>query len=181
MSETRKRSGRPAAGQALHLDQVLDAGLSLLEELGAQGFGVRALARQLDITPMSVAYHVGDQHNLMRLLVQRVHGQPLEEPQAQLAPRERVRALLGQYLARVRQHPALTLCVFADPQLFEGSLAAFSERLLAEVRGFDAEPELLFELLVDYCHGHALALALAGERGQGLEGAFDKGLQRLLR
>lgn len=80
MTESRKRSGRPAAGQALHLEQVLDAALSLLEELGAQGFGVRALARQLGITPMSVAYHVGDQHNLMRLLVQRVHGQPLENP-----------------------------------------------------------------------------------------------------
>lgn len=92
-----------------------------------------------------------------------------------------MRALLGQYLARVRRHPALTLCMFADPQLFTASLAAFSERLLAEVRCFDTEPELLFELLVDYCHGHALALALAGDSGQGLEGAFDKGLHRLLR
>jgi len=76
MTDRPKRSGRPAAGRELSLDQVLDVGLELLEELGPQGFGGRALARQLGITPMSVAYHVGDQRNLMRLLVERVHAEP---------------------------------------------------------------------------------------------------------
>ncbi|MBC2658903.1 TetR/AcrR family transcriptional regulator [Pseudomonas sp. MSSRFD41] len=181
MTEVRKRSGRPAAGRALNLDQVLDCALVLLEELGPQGFGIRALARQLGITPMSVAYHVGDQQQLLRLLVERVHGVPLPEPAAQAAPMERVRWLLGHYMDRVRRHPALTLCVLGDPQLFGGSLAAFSDQLRVEVQRFDAEPELLFDLLVDYTHGHALALALAGEGAPPLAGAFEAGLRRLLR
>ncbi len=83
-------------------------------------------------------------------------------------------------MARVRRHPALTLCVLGDPQLFGGSLATFSQRLREEVRAFDADPAL-FDLLVDYSHGHALALALAGEGAQALEGAFEAGLRRLLR
>ncbi|MFJ7142071.1 MAG: TetR/AcrR family transcriptional regulator [Pseudomonas protegens] len=180
MSESAKRSGRPAAGRSLNLDQVLQAGLTLLEELGPEGFGGRALARQLGITPMSVAYHVGDQHNLMRLLVERVHGVPLPEPQEDLPALQRVQVLLGHYMARVRRHPALTLCVLSDPQLFGGALAAFSERLREAVRQLDDDP-VLFDLLVDYTHGHALALALAGEGAQGLEGAFEAGLRRLLR
>ncbi|BAO63117.1 TetR/AcrR family transcriptional regulator [Pseudomonas protegens] len=180
MTDRPKRSGRPAAGRELNLDQVLDVGLELLEELGPQGFGGRALARQLGITPMSVAYHVGDQRNLMRLLVERVHAEPLAEPAAQWPPEARIQALLGEYMARVRRHPALTLCVLGDPQLFGGSLAAFSQRLREEVRAFDADPAL-FDLLVDYSHGHALALALAGEGAQALEGAFEAGLRRLLR
>ena len=67
----------PSAGRSLSRDQVLDAGLALLEAVGAQGFGLRPLARQLGITPMSVIHHVGDQQELMRSLVERVHGQPL--------------------------------------------------------------------------------------------------------
>ena len=181
MTEVRKRSGRPAAGRALSLDQVLDSGLALLEALGPQGFGIRALARQLGITPMSVVYHVGDQQQLLRLLVERVHGVPLPEPAAQVAPAEWVHLLLGHYMARVRRHPALTLCILGDPTLFGGSLATFSDRLRDQVRQFDAEPDLLFDLLVDYTHGHALALALAGEGGQPLAGAFEAGLRRLLR
>src|SRR5256885_8473465 len=31
-------------------------------------------------SPMSVIHHVGDQQELMRSLVERVHGQPLAEP-----------------------------------------------------------------------------------------------------
>ncbi|NBF04558.1 TetR/AcrR family transcriptional regulator [Pseudomonas sp. Fl5BN2] len=181
MTEQPKRSGRPGVGRALNLERVLEAGLAQLQALGPQGFGVRALARQLGITPMSVLYHVGDQHNLMRLLVERVHGEPLPEPALGLPPVQRVQVLLGHYMARVRRHPALTLCILSDPQLFGGSLAAFSEDLLEQVRQFDDEPQLLFELLVDYTHGHALALALAGEDGHGLDGAFEAGLRRLLR
>lgn len=180
MPDRAKRSGRPAAGRELSLDQVLDVGLELLEELGPQGFGGRALARQLGITPMSVAYHVGDQRNLMRLLVERVHAEPMPEPAPQLPPAGRIQALLEGYMTRVRRHPALTLCILGDPQLFGGSLAAFSQRLREAVRAFDEDP-VLFDLLVDYSHGHALALAMAGESAQALEGAFEAGLRRLLR
>lgn len=180
MAEKPRRSGRPTAGSSLNLDQVLDAGLSLLEAVGPQAFGGRALARQLGITPMSVAYHVGDQHNLMRLLVERVYAEPLPEPAPDLPPRQRLQALLGGYMARVRRHPALTLCVLGDPQLFHGSLADLSTRLRQAVGQFDDDP-VLFDLLLDYTHGHALALALAGEAGHALEGAFEAGLRRLLR
>jgi AcrR family transcriptional regulator len=163
---------------------VLDAALALLEEVGAQGFGLRPLARHLGITPMSVSHHVGDQQALMRALVERVHGQPLAGPDPALAPALRVQALLLGYMERVRRHPALTVCILGDAGLFTESLAAFTQRLRGEVRQCEPGEEaaaVLLDLLVDYTHGHALALALSGEGAQALQGGFEKGLERLLR
>lgn len=175
------RRGRPAAGSALRREQVLDAGLQLLEQLGAQGFGLRPLARQLGITPMSVAHHVGDQQALLRALVERVHGQPLPEPDPALAPALRVRALLAGYMERVRRHPALAVCILSDPALFTESLAAFTQRLRGEVAAWRDDGDVLLDLLIDYTHGHALALAFAGEDAKALAGRFEQGLARLLR
>ncbi len=178
------RRGRPSAGRSLSRDQVLDAGLALLEAVGAQGFGLRPLARQLGITPMSVIHHVGDQQELMRSLVERVHGQPLAEPPPGLAPAQRVQALLAGYMERVRRHPALTVCILGDPALFTDSLAAFTQRLRGEVQQCepsDGDAAVLLDLLIDYTHGHALALALSGEGAQALHGRFEQGLARLLR
>ncbi|WP_454709124.1 TetR/AcrR family transcriptional regulator [Delftia acidovorans] len=180
------RRGRPSAGRSLSRDQVLDAGLALLEAVGAQGFGLRPLARQLGITPMSVIHHVGDQQELMRSLVERVHGQPLAEPSPGLAPVQRVQALLVGYMDRVRRHPALTVCILGDPALFTDSLAAFTQRLRGEVQQCEpgeneGDAAVLLDLLIDYTHGHALALALSGEGVQALHGRFEQGLARLLR
>lgn len=174
------RRGRPA-GRALGRDQVLDAGLALLEELGPQGFGLRPLARRLGITPMSVSHHVGDQQALMRGLVERVHGRPLPEPTDGLGPVPRIQSLLAGYMQRVRRHPALTVCILRDPELFTGSLAAFTQRLRGEVQALDADADLLLDLLIDYTHGHALALALSRDGAHALRGRFEQGLARLLR
>ncbi len=165
---------------------MLDAGLALLEAVGAQGFGLRPLARQLGITPMSVIHHVGDQQELMRSLVERVHGLPLAEPSSGLAPAQRVQALLAGYMERVRRHPALTVCILGDPALFTDSLAAFTQRLRGEVQQCEpgeneCDAAVLLDLLIDYTHGHALALALSGEGAQALHGRFEQGLARLLR
>lgn len=179
------RRGRPSAGRALSRDQVLDAGLALLQALGPQGFGLRPLARQLGITPMSVSHHVGDQQALLRGLVERVHGQPLPPPRDGLGPVPRIQALLAGYMERVRRHPALTVCILGDPELFTGSLAAFTQRLRGEVQALCAqgedEEDVLLDLLIDYTHGHALALALSRDGVQALQGRFEQGLARLLR
>src|SRR2546427_533783 len=102
----------------------------------------------------------------MRSLVERVHGQPLAEPPPGLAPAQRVQALLAGYMERVRRHPALTVCILGDPALFTDSLAAFTQRLRGEVQQCepsDGDAAVLLDLLIDYTHGHALALALSGE------------------
>lgn len=179
------RRGRPSAGQALDRDRVLDAGLALLEELGPQGFGLRPLARRLGITPMSVSHHVGDQQALMRGLVERVHGRPLPEPGRGLGSARRIQVLLAGYMERVRLHPALTVCILGDPDLFTASLAAFTQRLRAEVRSLcgpaEDDGDVLLDLLIDYTHGHALALALSRDGAHALRGHFEQGLARLLR
>lgn len=175
------RRGRPSAGRALSRGQVLDAGLALLDALGPQGFGLRPLARQLGITPMSVAHHVGDQQALMRALVERVHGQPLPQPCDGLGPVRRIQALLAGYMERVCRHPALTVCILGDPQLFTESLAAFTQRLRGEVQALGDEADVLLDLLIDYTHGHALALAWSADGAHALQGRFEQGLARLLR
>ena len=45
----------------------------------------------------------------------------------------------------------------------------------------DGDAAVLLDLLIDYTHGHALALALSGEGAQALHGRFEQGLARLLR
>lgn len=159
-SHTPNKRGRPSRAQSLSRDQVLDCALLLLQRVGSQAFSIRALARELGITPMSVLYHVTDLQTLLQLLVERVHGAPISLAHAH-SPQKRVMLLLGSYMQRVREHPALMLCVFSSPALFTHALATLTQQLEHEVAHCDAHPALLRDLLVDYTHGYALSLALA--------------------
>ncbi len=64
--------GRPAGGAGLTLDDILNAGLALLDEGGEQGLSMRALAARLGVTPMSLYNHVPDRAGLLRVLSDRM-------------------------------------------------------------------------------------------------------------
>ena len=64
---TRPR-GRPSVGAGVTQEDILATALTLLDEGGGQGLTLRALADRLDVTPMSLYRHVGDQAGLMRAL-----------------------------------------------------------------------------------------------------------------
>ena len=68
---TRPR-GRPARGQGVTRDAILDAALDLLDEDGDAGLTMRALAARLGVTPMSLYHHVTDRAGLLRALSDRL-------------------------------------------------------------------------------------------------------------
>ncbi|MGG4603929.1 TetR/AcrR family transcriptional regulator [Paenalcaligenes sp. Me131] len=179
MTTSITKRGRPSSAQSLSREHVINSALTLLQTGGMHAFSIRALARHLGITPMSVLYHVTDLTTLQQLLVERVHGAPLEITDT-ATPQQRVIALLHAYMQRVRTHPALTLCIFSSPDLFTHSLASFTQQLEHEIRQFDAEPILLRDMLVDYTNGYALSVALSPADTHISEHHFHAALKRLL-
>lgn len=65
-----KRPARP-----LTPEQVIDAGLELLDEVGLSRFTARALAQRLGTYPATLYWHVGNQSQLFAAIVDRVLGE----------------------------------------------------------------------------------------------------------
>lgn len=161
---TRPR-GRPARGQGVTRDEILSAALALLDEDGA-GFGMRALAARLGVTPMSLYHHVGDRAGLLQALSERVYASVLDGGEAATDAREEILALLARYHEAVGRHPQLTLAIFAEPAAFAGTTRAITERLGLLLAGLTPAHLLWRDILVDHAHGSALALCAARDRAQ---------------
>jgi TetR/AcrR family transcriptional regulator, tetracycline repressor protein len=59
----------------LSLDDVITAGLGLLDEVGLPGFTMRALADRLGTYPATVYWHVGNRDRVLALVVERALGE----------------------------------------------------------------------------------------------------------
>ncbi len=180
-----KPRGRPARGQGLAREQVLEAALRLLEEGGA-GFSMRALAARLEVTPMSLYHHVGDHAALLRAVSDRVYASVLEPGEVPGDPLAGIRAILLRYHGMVTAYPQLTLAIFAEPAAFAGTTRAITDRLLSLLEKLSLEPLLWLDILVDHAHGNALAFqsvrgdqALAGSMRERYRQALDRLLEAL--
>ncbi|MFO6420873.1 TetR/AcrR family transcriptional regulator [Hylemonella sp. W303a] len=160
--------GRPAQGAGVSRDTILATALSLLDESGGQGLTMRALAKRLGVTPMSLYRHVGTHEALLRALSDQVYADVLEPLGATMDatsdPRPAISALLTRYHKAIGKHPQLTLAIFSAPQAFAGVTREITDRLTALVAMLTDEPELWRDLLIDHAHGSGLALVAA--RGQ---------------
>lgn len=149
-----KPRGRPARGDGITREQILDAALLLLEE--GQGFSMRALAMRLNVTPMSLYHHVNDYTALLRAISDRVYSTVLHGDAGD-DPAVRIRSLLIRYHGAVRDFPQLTLAIFAQPAAFAGTTRDITDRLSALLEVLTKEAELWLDILVDHAHGNALA------------------------
>lgn len=161
---TRPR-GRPARGEGVTRERILSAALALLDEDGA-GFGMRALAARLGVTPMSLYHHVGDRGKLLQALSDHVYGLVLGDAAAPAGAPAEIRALLTRYHAAVGRHPQLTLAIFAEPAAFAGITRAITGRLTLLLSTLTPEHLLWRDILVDHAHGSGLALCAARGDGQ---------------
>lgn len=164
---TRPR-GRPAHGEGVTREEILSAALALLDEDGA-GFGMRALAARLGVTPMSLYHHVGDRAALLRALSDRVYGAVLEHAAAPGGALAELRALLVRYHDAVGRHPQLTLAIFAEPAAFAGTTLVLTERLTGLLSALTSEHLAWRDILVDHAHGSGLALCAARDRREQLD------------
>lgn len=154
---TRPR-GRPTRGQGVTLDAILAAALVLLEHDGGRGLSMRALAAQMNLTPMSLYHHVDDRAGLLRLLADKVYGGVLDEAGSPADALAAIRGLLVRYHDAVGRHPQLTLAIFAEPAALAGAAQRITGRLEALLEALAPEHILWRDILVDHAHGSGLAL-----------------------
>lgn len=150
-----KPRGRPARGDGITREQILDAALILLEE--GPGLSMRALATRLNVTPMSLYHHVSDHAGLLRAISDRVYAAVLAGGAAAEDPAARIRTLLVRYHGAVKDYPQLTLAIFAQPAAFAGTTRDITDQLLTLLGMLTRETELWLDILVDHAHGNALA------------------------
>jgi AcrR family transcriptional regulator len=82
----RKRA-TPGLDRPLTPDQVIEAGLNLLDEVGIPSFSTRALAERLGTYPATLYWHVGNRSRLLAAIVDRALSELElleEEPRNQL-------------------------------------------------------------------------------------------------
>jgi len=157
---TRPR-GRPARGQGVARDDILDAALALLDEDGDAGLTMRSLAARLGVTPMSLYHHVRDRAGLLQALSDRVYGGVLRGLDESGEARPALRTLLVRYYDLVVAHPQLTLAIFAEPAAFAGASRTLTDRLETLLAVLTPAYLLWRDILVDHAHGSALALIAA--------------------
>jgi AcrR family transcriptional regulator len=179
---TRPR-GRPARGQGVTREAILDAALALLDEDGDAGLTMRSLAARLGVTPMSLYHHVTDRAGLLRALSDRLYGDVLQGVDEAGGPVDGIRMLLTRYHDAVAAHPQLTLAIFAEPAAFAGASREITDRLTALLAALTPAHLLWRDILVDHAHGSGLALiAACGDAAQveALRAAYRLALDCLL-
>jgi AcrR family transcriptional regulator len=179
---TRPR-GRPARGQGVTRDAILDAALALLDGDGDAGLSMRTLAARLGVTPMSLYHHVTDRAGLLQALSDRLYGGVLQGVDQAGGAIEGIRMLLTRYYDAVVAHPQLTLAIFAEPAAFAGASREITDRLDALLAGLTSDHMLWRDILVDHAHGSGLALISArGDAAQAdaLRAAYRQALDCLL-
>ncbi|BET48450.1 MULTISPECIES: TetR/AcrR family transcriptional regulator [Streptomyces] len=96
-------------------DLLLDAALRLYTESGEQGVTVTAVTRTSGVSLGSLYHHFGSLDGLLTALTERWTGRLLEQLVTALTSagtaRAGIRAVVGAYLAFVRDHPGAALLV----------------------------------------------------------------------
>ena len=155
-SDPRGDQNAQVAKDALTAADVVRAALELLDEVGLQGFTMRALAQRLDTYPATIYWHVGSRHAVLSgvndLVLVGAFGD-LPDPEG-LEWADWLRALAHAFRGAMHEHPAL---------------AAFA---VGHLEAGVAVPETLEAL--------TLVLAQAGFRGPALTGAYNTYLGSLI-
>jgi len=178
-----RRAGRPPRRTAAaSRDAIVEAALALLDAKGVDAFAMRALAERLGVTPMAIYHHFKGRDGLIAAMTERVYG-GVAAP-ADGAPCDRIEGLLRGYHRQVLKHPGLALLIFSRPSVFPDQARRITEdiaRLLAEAGLAPERVRLWIDILVDFTHGAAIAIAMGGGADpDGGADAYDAALRELL-
>ena len=105
----RGRGVKPSPG--LCLDDVITAGLGLLDDVGLPGFTMRALADRLDTYPATVYWHVGNRDRVLALVVERALGELVVPDLEPLGWRAWLTAVAREYRRVLHAHPNVAALV----------------------------------------------------------------------
>jgi AcrR family transcriptional regulator len=158
----KKTAGRPRQGEpSLERWQIIAKAFEILDAEGLDGLSMRAVARALGVTPMALYHHVGSRSELLSAMSEAVYTTLATTPQG-------LRATVRGYCEQVLAHPNLTLAIFSMPELYTGAAERLTETLIALLRSNgldDRDTKRWLDILVDYTHGFALAIAAGLKSG----------------
>lgn len=130
----RRPQGR-AAAVGLTRDQVLKAGVDLIDELGVEGFSIRELSRRLDVYPAAIYHHLGGaKDDLLSELAATITTNILSIDQTDGDWRDNIRLFAQRYRRSAQQHPHLANLIGAQLRANGPAHAALSEGLLRLLR-----------------------------------------------
>jgi len=161
MATTRRAPKRTAPSrQALTVEAIVSAALDLIEAGGEGGLSMRRLGAELGVDPMAVYHHIENRDTLIALMLERVLAE-LPAPAPGLPWDERVRTLADDYRRLVIAHRTLTYESLGNPVVVARVAPDASGPLIAAIVDAGAPEGIarqLADLVVDYVHGHALAI-----------------------
>jgi AcrR family transcriptional regulator len=185
-----KKSERPrahgrAASIGLTREQVLNAGVSLIDEVGVEGFSIRELSRRLDVYPAAIYWHLGGaKDDLLSELSATITTSILSVDELCDDWRDSLRLFAHRYRAASQQHPHLANLIGAQLSSNGPSHAALSEILLRIIRqaGLDGQPMIdAMNMLIGSIFGYVtMELApLPNKRDRAWGSRFSESLDRL--
>lgn len=170
-----------AKRRTLDVDEIIEAAVELIEQEGEGGLSMRRLGASLGVDPMAVYHHVGNREQLIALALEHVlAGVP---PIAGTGPwRPQVRSWARHYRATVIAHRSLTYEALRSPSAITEVAVSATDTVVEAIRRSGATKRRASEyadLLVDYIHGHALAVTAAADTPANLRG-FDRAIDTIL-
>lgn len=182
---TRARGRPPRENAPASRDQILTTALELLDANGVEAFTMRALARRLEVNPMTIYHYFGNRDGLIDAMFDYVYDDVSALASGDF--HDRMKSVLQSYHDRVLDHPSLALLVFMQPAMFPRQAQRITDdidRILAEAGLSPERCRLWLNIIVDFTHGAAIAAALGVPSSSAVEDAkneYSNTLAELLR
>lgn len=125
--------GRRGPRPRLSLDEIVDAAVALADRDGLDTLGMRQVARQLGVAPMTLYTYVPGKAELLDLMLDAVYLQMPRPDRAGRPWREQVAAVADDNRALLATHTWATSVATTRPPLGPGQLAKYE----FELRAFD--------------------------------------------
>lgn len=160
---TSEKLGRPKkSSRVITVDQILQTSFHLIELGGLDGLTFRALAKELNVTPMAITHHVGNRKQLLSSLIALAFS-TICDPTKSTTPRARLRDLLDRYCTSAIANAHLIHAMLADTTLIGDDHSRFTDMLRQEMEalmGLNSSLPAL-NLIIDYTHGFVCSVAAA--------------------
>jgi AcrR family transcriptional regulator len=164
----RKPSARTSStkpvGPALTVDRLVRTAITLGAETGFHTLGMRALARELGVTPMALYHHVEDKSALMVLIVDHILEQ-VRVPGPEVGTwKDQLRVLTNRSTEAMASAPGINQVMFDLPPTTQGWRLIDANLAILLSAGFTEEQAVLgFSALHSYGMGRsAMETALRG-------------------
>ena len=165
----------------LTVEQIVTASVELIDREDSTGLSMRKLGAALGVDPMAVYHHVPNREALIVLALEHVLTDEMPELDVDAEWDEQVHAWARAYRGVVKRHRALTYEALRNPTTVEQVAERATlplVRAIARSGVTRRRAAALADLIVDYVHGHALALSAENERAE--RRTFDAAMRTII-